>query len=115
MDLELSGFDDLIEEIEKLDISEAKERKILKAGGEIIEKAMKDSVAVDTGKSKKSIKSSIKNTDEGLASVTKVGEWYYTFPEWGTSKSKKNVGRIEKAINNIEDKIYSTVEREVFK
>lgn len=115
MDLELDGFDDLIEEINKLDISKTKERKILKAGGEIIKEAMEKDIAVDTEKSKRSIKSSIRNSDEGLESVTKVNNWYYTFDEWGTSKNKKNVGKIEKAVDNVVDKVYKIASEEAFK
>lgn len=115
MSMELDGFDDLIQEINKLDISSSKERKILKAGGEIIKEAMEKNIVVDTGRSKASIKSSIRNTDEGIESVAKVNNWYYTFDEWGTSKNKKNVGKIEKAVDNVVDKVYKIASEEVFK
>ena len=115
MELELTGFDDLIEEITKLDISESKERKILKKCGETIKNKMEQGVPKRTGREERSIKTYIKNTDEGLVSITKTNVMYDLFNEWGTSKSKNNVGKVAKAIDEVKEELYKIVSEEAFR
>lgn len=102
----IDGLDELIDFVESMEISEQKERRALRASGEIIKKSMEDSIVEDSGYSKKSIKQSIKKLDDGLYSVVEVGSWYYPFEEYGTSQNKSNVGKIERNLQNaIEDAV----------
>lgn len=98
----MTGFDNLIEELDKYEISEQKEKRALNAAGEIYKNAIEEAVVVKTGKSKRSVTKKIKRLDDGnLGCRIYIKNWYYNFEEWGTSRNKKNVGKVERAINDV--------------
>ena len=104
--MNISGFDDLLNDIDNMEISEQKEKKALKEAGEKFEKAMQDNIAVDSGYSKKQIKNrTSRNSDGDLCQKIYIDDFYYHFDEFGSSKSKKNVGKIERATDDIADDV----------
>lgn len=103
-DINISGFDELIDYMKKCEISEQKEKKALKEAGETFKKSFDENIAVDTGNAKRSIKNTtVRNSDGDLCQRVYVNAFYEMFDEFGTSKSKKNVGRIERAIDSVEN------------
>ena len=80
MEMNITGFDDLINSIDKYEISEQKEKRALNAAGDIYKTAFENSVVVKTGKSKNSITKNIKRLDDGnLGCRVYVKNWYYNF------------------------------------
>ena len=70
------------------------------------ENAMQDNIAVDSGYSKKQIKNrTSRNSDGDLCQKIYIDDFYYHFDEYGSSKSKKNVGKIERATDDIADDV----------
>ena len=105
MEMQLTGFDELIAELEGMEISEQKERKALSESGEIIRKSIEEKVAFKTGNSKRNVKKQIRRLDDGnLGCKVTVNSWYSGFNEWGTTKNKKNIGKVENAIEDVADK-----------
>lgn len=104
MEMRFEGLDELADLVEDMEISEAKERKALTRGGLILQEAIRKAVVKDTGASKRSVKMQIKRVNGDMACVIKVNKWQYTFQEWGTSSNKKNVGKVERAINSASTK-----------
>lgn len=104
MEMQTTGFDELIAELEGMEISEQKEKKALSEAGEVFKQAFEENIAVDTGRSKRNIKKTIKRLEDGnLGCKVYINSWYYKFEEYGNSKNKKNIGRIARAIENVTD------------
>lgn len=110
----MEGFDELFDMFEDMEISEQKERKALKAGGEVLFKSVQDNAPTDRGKLKKSIKKSIKRYDGDLSCEIKVNSFYGSFTEFGTSQDKSHIGWFEKAIKDAEDEAIERVKEVIF-
>lgn len=104
MEMRINGFEELAESMRDLEISEQKEKLALRSAGDVFVKAFQDAVAEDSGASKRSIKRTISRADGMAVCRVYVGTWYYSFPEFGTSKDKSNVGRVERAIESCAEK-----------
>lgn len=113
--MEINGFDEIFSMLDDMEIGDGKVKKALNTGGDEFKKAMETSIVVKTGKSKKSIKKSISRIDGDLVCKITIRRWYYGFDEWGTSKNKKNIGKVENAVSSITDKVFELVKKEVLK
>lgn len=113
--MEIKGFNEILEMLDDMEIGDAKVKKALNVGGDEFKKAMENSIAFKTGKAKRSIKKSISRIDGELVCKITIRKWYYTFDEWGTSKNKKNVGKVEKSVSNVTEKVFQLVKNEVLR
>lgn len=111
----IEGFDELISKIEKMQITEQEERKVLNLAGELIKQNVENESPVDSGETRKFIKKQIKRIDGNMSCVIKVDKWYAKFQEYGTSQSKANVGWFEKAIRDKEKEAISLISKELLK
>lgn len=102
-----------LEETDKFfqEISDYELKKIANEIGDINVKAMQSSIATDTGKSKSSIKAKIKRVDGGIEVNIAPHTYYYGYQEWGTSKDKKNIGRLATAIESSKSQCFSIAEK----
>lgn len=116
--IKVSGWEEMINYIEKLEITEELENKALRAGGKIFLNEVIESTPELTGYMKKSWKGSIKRVDGDKVYSLRNTSWDVIFAEGGSSKNKKYVGFSERAINsvlnNASDVITETIS-EVFK
>lgn len=103
------SVDSLFEEI-----TDSQIRKVANDIGDIVAKEMKSSIAIDTGKSKSSVKKRVRVSEDGAIVTIKPTSYYYHYQEFGTSKDKSNIGKIAKAIESTKGKCIDTA-KEVIK
>lgn len=102
---DIEGLEDLVDFLDDMEISEQLERKTLNAMGDVALEGAKNNAPVDTGKLKNSIKKSVRKGEEGLIVEVGTNRVSASMTDWGTSKSRKNVGWFERGIDEVEDKI----------
>ena len=103
--VELEGFEDLTELFKDLEITEQEERAALNTIGNIVKEEIENNIPEDSGGMKKSVKKTIKRTDDGdLGVEVKIDKFYAKFQEFGTSQQKQNVGFFDRSINAVIDK-----------
>lgn len=103
--VELEGFEDLTELFKDLEITEQEERAALNTIGNMAKDSVDDNIPKKSEEMKKSVKKTIKRTDDGdLGVEVKITKFYAPFQEYGTSQQKHNVGFFDRSINNIIDK-----------
>lgn len=112
---EINGFDDIFEELKNMEISDIKKKRALNAGGDILEEGIRPNLPKRTGKYQRSTKKQIKRLDEGLSVIVKSAAWWDIFQEYGTSRSKKNVGSFEKGVNQSADKAVQAIIKELIR
>lgn len=115
MAIEIIGFDDVFKDLDDMNISDIKKRKALKAGAEVIVKAVEDNSPQRTGKMKGSWKSSIKKFDGNLGFEVRGNTPQDIENEFGSSKNKKHVGFFSRAVDRSADEAVAVIAREVFK
>jgi HK97 gp10 family phage protein len=115
VELSFDGLDDLQNLCTEMDISDAKARRALNAGGDILLEAASKNTPEKTGKMKESEKKQITRVNGDLACKVYVGEWYSSFQDWGTSQQKHNVGFFERAVEGCADKVVEAMKNEVLK
>lgn len=100
----IEGFDDIFDEIKNMEISTSKKRKVLNQVGDVLVDGIEPHLPKRTGRYRKELAKHIRQLDEGLSVVVNSNAFYDIFEEFGTSKSKKNVGSFEKGVNSVADK-----------
>lgn len=113
--IELEGFEEFESMLQDMTIDEADERKALRKSIKIIASEVEKNTPVGaTGRLKKL---KIKVKKEGLATVGSfsMGAFYDKFQEFGTSKSKKNVGFFERSVNKTQNEVINTLTKELLK
>ncbi len=115
-DWDLSGLDELVSICDELEISDAKERKALNIGGEILLKSAIENAPNLTGYNKKSIKKKItKDDDGGTSCQISVSAWDAKFVDWGSSKNKKYINWFENAIDDKVDEAIRAMKEVILK
>lgn len=115
-EIEFDGFDELESLLQEMTIDEADERRAMKKAIDIIGDEVDRNTPVGaTQRLKKSLKRQV--TKEGFATVgiVRFGVFYDLFQEFGTSRSKKNVGFFERSVNNTQDEALSVLANELLK
>ena len=117
--IEISGLDELSESLSEMALSDAKERSaIRKAVKKIATELEKDSPKRTSNKSNlKLSKVKVTVSKDGITNVgmVKTGAWWDKFQEFGTSKSKKNVGYFERSVRKTEDEAVQILGEELLK
>lgn len=112
--IELSGFDELEDLLKDMTISDAKEKKAMKLAIEPIYQEIYDNAPVgSTGKLKKYITKTVKKDGFATVGTIKMGAFYTMFQEYGTSKSKANVGFFERAVSKTEEQAIEIISKEL--
>lgn len=87
-------------------ISEEDEKKFLrKAIKPIAEGLERDTPKGYTGKLAK-VKTAVKREELLTVATVKAGAWWDIFQEFGTSKTKKNIGYFDKSVQNSQDEAF---------
>lgn len=105
--IEVTGMEDLIDDIESMTITDSDEKKIMKYAIEPAEQMVNNNAPKYKGDLQKNIKSTVKKIDFATVGQIKLGQWYSMFTEYGTSQSKAHVGWFERSINNTLDEVMS--------
>lgn len=116
--INIEGFEDLESMMQELTTSDTKERAALrKAIMPIAKQLEKDSPKRSSSFKMKLSKIKIKVRKVDLANVAtaSAGAWWDRFNEFGTSKSKKNVGYFEKGVNRSKDEALKVLSEEILK
>lgn len=111
--IEIEGLEELTEFLQDMNIDEADEVRAVKKAIDIIADEVEKNTPEGATKRLKKIKKSVKK--EGFATVGKVkmGAFYDVFQEFGTSKSKTNVGFFERSINKTENEAIEIITKEL--
>lgn len=97
--IELDGFEGLETLLQEMTIDEADEKKAIKKALEPIADEIEKNTPVGTTGRLKRLKVTIKKDGLAVVGTIKMGAFYDIFQEFGTSKSKKNVGFFERSVN----------------
>lgn len=97
--IEIEGFEELETMLQEMTITEEDEKKAMKLAINPIAEEVEKNTPEDTGKLKKSVKRQVKKDGLAIVGIVRMGRFYDTFQEFGTSKSKKNVGFFERSVN----------------
>jgi HK97 gp10 family phage protein len=109
----VDGFDDFFDEITDMEISDTKKKKALKAVGNVLIDGIEPNLPKKTGRYRKGLKQSIRQTEEGMSVIVTSNKFYDMFQEYGTSKQKANVGSFEKGVTQSADKAVQTAIKEL--
>lgn len=113
--IELQGFEELENLLQDMTIDEYDEKKAIKKAIDIIANEVEKNTPMGATGRLKRLKKTVKK--EGLATVgiIKMGAFYDIFQEFGTSKSKKNVGFFERSVNKTQDQAVEILSNELLK
>lgn len=113
--IKTEGIDELIISLENADITENQERAILKKAIEPAIKALeRDTPKGQSGKLEK-IKAIIKKDGFATTATLKAGAFWGMFQEFGTSRSKKNIGYFHRSIKNTENEVIDRISKDLLK
>lgn len=113
----IEGVEELKKYLENNEMSEQKERNILKKVGEIIKSEVEKNTPKKTGKLKKNVMVKIKKLYGGTSVIVDFNNnvFWDIFQEFGTSKQRKNIGFFSRSINNVEEEVLRVIKNEVYK
>lgn len=111
--IEADGFEELEKMLQEMTITEEDEKKAMRAAIKPIAEEVKKNTPEDTGELKKSIRKQVKKDGLATVGIVRLGRFYDVFQEFGTSKSKKNVGFFEKSINKSKDEAVKVLGKEL--
>lgn len=114
MGLEIKGFDDVFEELDDMNISDAKKRRALRNGAEIILNSIQKNSPERTGSMKKRWKSKIKRIDGNLGFEIKGDTPQDIENEFGSTTNKKHIGFFSNAVDDVANEAISIIVKEVF-
>lgn len=113
----LEGIEDLEKYLKNNEMSEQKERNILKKVGGIIKSEVEKNTPKKTGKLKKNVRVKIKKLYGGTSVIVDFNNnvFWDIFQELGTSEQRKNIGFFTRSINNVEEEVLRVIKNEVYK
>lgn len=112
--IEVTGLEDLIDDIESMTITDSDEKKIMKYAIEPAVQEVNNNAPRYKGDLQKDIKSTVKKVDFATVGQIKLNKWYSMFTEYGTSQSKAHVGWFERSINNTLDEVIARMAEGLF-
>lgn len=115
MGIEIKGFEDIFEELDDMNISDKKKRRVLREGAEIVKQAVIDNSPEASGQMKKRWKNKIKRFDGNLGFEI-IGDTVQDIEnEFGSSKNKKHIGFFSNAVDKVSDKAVNIIVKGVLK
>lgn len=115
MAIEIKGFDDIFKELDDMNISDKKKRRVFRDSSEVIKQAIEDNSPVRSGKMQKRWKSTIKRFDGNLGFEIKGNTVQDIENEFGSSKNKKHIGFFSNAVDKTADKAVNIIIKGVLK
>ena len=112
-EIEIDGFEDLESMLQDMTITESDEKKAMKKAIEPIATEIEKNTPKRTGKLKSSVSKTVKKDGFATVGIVRMGKFYDKFQEFGTSKSKKNVGFFERSVNKSKDEAISILANEL--
>lgn len=115
--VKLTGMDEFFDKLKDMEISNNLEMRALSAGGNIIkENIIKNTPKGTIGKLERGTTGKVVKLPNGEMAYKIVVKAYYAgFVDWGTSKSKKNVGYFGRAIEDVHKKSIEAVKKVILK
>lgn len=114
--IELDGFEELEELLHDMTLAEADEKKAMKAGIDVIYKAVESNTPTgETGDMKKEIKEKVSKDDFSITGQVIMGAWYTGFEEFGTSQQKHHVGFFERSVNSSQNEALEVLAKGLLK
>jgi len=113
--IEIDGFDDLEEILKGMTITEQDEKRAMRKALKPIADGVEKDTPERTGKLKRTLKTTVKREDLAIVGIIRFGAFWDVFQEFGTSKSKKNVGFFERSVNKSEKKAIEILANELLK
>lgn len=111
--IDIDGFEDFEELIQKMTVTEATQRKAMKKAIEPIAFEVEKNTPERTGTLKKSIIRTVKKDGLAVVGIVRMGKFYDIFQEFGTSHSKSHVGFFERSVNRTQDEAISILKKEL--
>lgn len=112
MSFEVKGMNELMKSLQDLEISEQKQRKVLKSCADVLTEALEEATPKKSGRTKKSIKASIK-TKDGEVVATVKGNYVAMLLDAGTSKNRKYVNYWSRTTEEKEKEIADIIRKEL--
>lgn len=108
----IEGLDEVIKMLDKLEIDDTQETRLLNKCKPIIED-IKSNQKVLTGRQLEGWKGSIKRLDGKKCFVIDNDDFTWIFENWGTSFAKHNIGYADRAVDSNIDKIAQEMIKEI--
>lgn len=113
--IEIDGMEELQNLLQDMSLSEADEKKAMKKAITPVSNEVQRNTPYRTGRLKKSVKATVKKEGFATVGIVRTGQFYDIFEEYGTSKSKKNVGFFERSVNKTQNEAISILANELLK
>lgn len=111
--IEMEGFDELNDLLQKMTLTEEDERKAIKAALVPVKEEVEKNTPVGTGKLKGSIKTTLAKEDRQIIGKVVLGEHWGRFQEYGTSHQNKNRGFFARSIRNSKGEAMKIIKAEI--
>ncbi|NRT33253.1 hypothetical protein OD350_00015 [Clostridium beijerinckii] len=115
--IELDGFEEVEALLQDMTLTEADEKKAMKAGIDVIYNAVESNTPVgESGDMKRKIREKVSKNDLSLITGQVImGAWYTGFEEFGTSQQKHHVGFFERSVNSSQDEALEVLAKGLLK
>ena len=113
--IELTGFEELEAELQKMTITKADERKAMKIAIEPVAKELKANTPIGHTKRLSNVKATVKQEEFSTVGIVRSEAFYDVFQEYGTSYQKANVGYFDKSISSTQDKAVEILAKTLLK
>jgi len=97
---EVEGMEELEDLLSDMTLDVADEKSAMKAAIEPMKQELEKNTPVDTGDMKDGLKTSVRQTKEGIVGEVKIQSFHVLFQEFGTSQQQANVGFYDRSINS---------------
>lgn len=113
MSIRIQGFEDVFKDLDDMNISDAKKKRALNSGAEIVLEAVKKASPVRTGRMRDRWKARIRRIDGDLGFEVKGDTLEDIYNEFGSTSNKQHIGFFSKAVDKVADRVVNTVISEV--
>ena len=111
--IEIEGMEEFTDMLQDMTIDEADEKKAVKKAIEPIYAEVVKNSPTDTGYLKRNVKKQVKKEDLAVVGIVKLGAWYSTFNEFGTSRNKSHIGFFNRSVEKSKDKALEILKKEL--
>lgn len=112
---EIEGMEDLEELLSEMTLDIVDEKKAMKAAIQPIKEEVEKNTPVLSGDMKDDIKTSVRQSKEGIVGEVKIQNFHVLFQEFGTSYQQANVGFYDRSINKTYKEGLNILARELLK
>ena len=113
--IEIEGWDDLEKTLSELTIDKSKERVAMKTAIQPVAKELKANTPKGKTRRLSNVKAVVKQEEFATVGIVRSDAFYDIFQNYGTSKSKKNVGYFDKSIDSTQDLVIEVLAKTLLK